>query len=213
MDCCPHNRVYPYGHKVSIAESVIEHEKRRWWQNSLLGQGRLTKKTFCPNPKLINGITRDVNNLKEVVQTARQVVQGKASEKRIALEVETEDSIMLKIDAPLMEQAMVNLIDNAVKYSPEKTTVRIEAGVDAAGGVFIRIVDKGPGIPEKHLSRIFGRFYRVDKARSRKLGGTGLGLAIVKHIASHGGYVSVASKVGQGSTFTITLPSQLVAGK
>lgn len=153
-----------------------------------------------------DGIDLETRDLQEVIQTARQVVQGKADEKKIALETEVEDGIRVKMDAPLIEQALVNLIDNALKYSPEETVIRIRAEVGPEV-LIISIADQGPGIPEKHLYRIFERFYRVDKARSRKLGGTGLGLAIVKHIAaSHGGRVSVESTLGQGSTFTLHLP-------
>ena len=105
-----------------------------------------------------------------------------------------------------MEQAVINLIDNAIKYSLAGQTILVDA-VRAESEVVIRVQDHGCGIGREHLPRIFERFYRVDPARSRKLGGTGLGLAIVKHIAqSHGGRATVESAVGQGSTFTIHLP-------
>lgn len=106
-----------------------------------------------------------------------------------------------------LEQALVNLLDNAVKFSPEDSEVRIEAA--RAGSVIeIHVIDHGIGIPEEDLPRIFERFYRVDKARSREAGGTGLGLSIVKHIAElFGGSVRVSSRLGQGSTFTLSLPA------
>ncbi|MFZ5800253.1 MAG: sensor histidine kinase, partial [Candidatus Omnitrophota bacterium] len=98
------------------------------------------------------------------------------------------------------------LLDNAVKYTPEKGSIRISAAVKD-GYVQIDICDTGVGIPEKDLARIFERFYRVDKGRSRELGGTGLGLSIVKHIVlAHGGEVRVESVLGQGSTFSFTIP-------
>ncbi len=110
------------------------------------------------------------------------------------------------MNPPLLEQAVINLIDNAIKYSPEGSRIRIEARQEPAQ-ISIVVTDEGCGIPAEHLPRIFERFYVVDKSRSRKLGGTGLGLAIVKHIAqAHGGRVAVASTPGQGSTFTIYLP-------
>ena len=100
----------------------------------------------------------------------------------------------------------MNLIDNAIKYSPEGSRIRVEARPNHPQ-VSIAVADEGCGIPPEHLPRIFERFYVVDKGRSRKLGGTGLGLAIVKHIAqAHGGRVAVASTPGKGSTFTIYLP-------
>jgi two-component system phosphate regulon sensor histidine kinase PhoR len=105
-----------------------------------------------------------------------------------------------------LEQAVANLLDNAIKYSDPGGEV-ILATTLSETEVVIDVKDTGIGIVQKHLPRLFERFYRVDKARSRQLGGTGLGLAIVKHIAqTYGGHVSVKSVVGQGSTFSIHLP-------
>jgi two-component system phosphate regulon sensor histidine kinase PhoR len=110
------------------------------------------------------------------------------------------------VNAPLLEQALVNLLENAITYSNAGSTVWLTA-CQAGETLSIAVRDQGVGIPPEHLSRIFERFYRVDKARSREHGGTGLGLAIVKHIAQvHGGQVAVTSTVGQGSTFTVRLP-------
>ena len=116
------------------------------------------------------------------------------------------EDLLAAINPPLLEQAVINLIDNAIKYSPAEQAIAIDA-IRGSGAVMIRVQDHGCGIGREHLGRIFERFYRVDPARSRKLGGTGLGLAIVKHIAqSHGGRATVESAVGQGSTFAIHLP-------
>ena len=116
------------------------------------------------------------------------------------------DDLGRAINAPLLEQAVVNLIDNAVKYSPAARPVRVEASRET-GEVVIQVRDQGRGIAPEHLPRIFERFYRVDTGRSRKVGGTGLGLAIVKHIAqAHGGYVTLKSAPGKGSAFLIHLP-------
>ena len=102
---------------------------------------------------------------------------------------------------------MVNLLDNAIKYSEPKGCVEI-AGCREGAETVISVQDQGCGIEARHLPRLFERFYRVDQARSRELGGTGLGLAIVKHIAiAHGGSVSAESAVGQGSTFYLRLPA------
>jgi two-component system phosphate regulon sensor histidine kinase PhoR len=107
---------------------------------------------------------------------------------------------------------VVNLIDNAVKYSGSGSTVELSAYRDPPE-VVIRVRDQGSGIDARHLPRIFERFYRVDKARSRELGGTGLGLAIVKHIIlAHGGSVDVESTVGVGSSFSLRLPAAEAEG-
>jgi two-component system phosphate regulon sensor histidine kinase PhoR len=113
---------------------------------------------------------------------------------------------MAKMNGPLLEQAIVNLVDNAIKYSDTGKEVQVEVR-QGASELTIGVRDKGCGIEKEHLPRIFERFYRVDKARSRKMGGTGLGLAIVKHILLvHNGTVTVESIPGEGSTFTIHLP-------
>ena len=109
-------------------------------------------------------------------------------------------------NAPLLEQALVNLIDNAIKFSPADSTVRVEAQ-GAGSEIVIRVKDQGGGIAPEHLDRIFERFYRVDAGRSRKEGGTGLGLAIVKHIAqAHGGRVTVDSTPGRAALSPCTYP-------
>ena len=145
-------------------------------------------------------------DLCDVVGVALDVCGPKAEAKNIRLRESCPRSLLAPVSPPLLEQAVVNLIDNAVKYSQEDSTVDIilEATSDE---LVISVVDRGLGVAREHLPRLFERFYRVDSARSRDLGGTGLGLAIVKHIAQiHGGRVSVDSVVGQGSTFRIHLP-------
>jgi two-component system phosphate regulon sensor histidine kinase PhoR len=146
-------------------------------------------------------------SLRNVLETAIEVCRMKASEKNICMEMDCDAELMAAMNAPLLEQAVINLIDNAIKYSHPDQPIRLSAErVD--GEIVIRVQDQGCGISREHLSRIFERFYRVDKARSRKLGGTGLGLAIVKHIAqAHGGRSTVESVVGKGSTFSIHLPA------
>jgi two-component system phosphate regulon sensor histidine kinase PhoR len=153
------------------------------------------------------GVNLARGQLEPVLKAALQACEAKASTKGVALALRCPEDLEATINPPLLESAVVNLIDNAVNHSEAGTTVRIEAGA-ADSGIVVRVSDKGCGIEKKHLPRLFERFYRVDKARSRKMGGTGLGLAIVKHIAgAHGGRVSVESTPGEGSTFTIHLPS------
>jgi two-component system, OmpR family, sensor histidine kinase SenX3 len=109
-------------------------------------------------------------------------------------------------DETQLTSMFTNLVDNAVKYTPPGGRVEVRGGCEGSE-VVIRISDTGIGIPERKLSRIFERFYRVDKDRSKATGGTGLGLSIVRHVAeNHGGRVTVESTVGEGSTFTVYLP-------
>ena len=128
-------------------------------------------------------------------------------EKGIRVEFEVpKTAVMLQGDEEALRQMTSNLLDNALKYTPENGEVRVRLK-KVAGSAIIEVQDTGMGIEPRDQDRIFERFYRVDKARSRELGGTGLGLAIVKHIAlAHGATVSVRSSPGQGSTFRVTMP-------
>jgi len=166
----------------------------------LLTLSRLERETEKTKLPLQQGKVRDV------LEAAVGVCELRASEKDVTLELTCDDQLEAQINAALLEQAVVNLVDNAVKYSPQGATVLLEADRNGSELV-IRVRDHGCGIGPEHLPRLFERFYRVDKARSRKLGGTGLGLAIVKHIAqAHGGRAAVESTPDQGSVFSLHLP-------
>ena len=144
--------------------------------------------------------------VRSVLESAVELSGPKAGDKKIKIDIDCDDDLEALINPTLLEQAVLNLVDNAIKYSPAESTIQIIARA-AEKEVIIAVKDSGCGIEKSHLSRIFERFYVVDKARTRKLGGTGLGLAIVKHITNlHGGSVTVESSPGQGSTFTIHLP-------
>ena len=135
----------------------------------------------------------------------------RAREQAIQIETSCPDDLVAEVNAPLLEQAVLNLVDNAIKYTDTGRTIWVtataEPGGDGRGDLVIRVRDEGCGIEAEHLPRLFERFYRVDKARSRKQGGTGLGLSIVKHIVqAHAGTVGVESTPGVGSSFTIRLP-------
>ncbi len=143
-----------------------------------------------------------------LVDGLRPAWQHRLERRRLTLTVQLEGLPSVDADPDRLKQVFINLVDNAIKYNREGGTIRITATPD---GSLLRIAveDTGLGIPEPDLPRIFERFYRVDKARSRELGGTGLGLSIVKHIVeAHGGTVAVTSRLDHGSTFTCTLPLQ-----
>jgi two-component system, OmpR family, phosphate regulon sensor histidine kinase PhoR len=153
-------------------------------------------------------IAREHLKIRPVLESAIELSGPKAGDKKIKIEIDCDDDLEALINPTLLEQAVLNLVDNAIKYSSADSTIQISAR-RIEQEVTIAVKDSGCGIEKSHLSRIFERFYVVDKARTRKLGGTGLGLAIVKHIVNlHGGLVSVESSPGQGSTFTLHLPEK-----
>jgi two-component system phosphate regulon sensor histidine kinase PhoR len=144
--------------------------------------------------------------LAEVVAAALRMCQEMIEAKQIRVKLDCPEDLAAKVSTALMEQALVNLIQNAVTYSSAQSVVEITAA-RADHTVILNVKDQGIGIAAKHLPRIFERFYRVDKARSRSLGGTGLGLAIASHVVTaHGGRVGVTSTPGAGSVFSLYLP-------
>ena len=151
-------------------------------------------------------IEKSPTALESVVSGAVEVCRPKADQKGVPLRVRCATGLRARINGAMVEQALVNLIDNAIKYSEPGSEVEIDVRADGEM-VVLSVADHGAGIEAEHLPRLFERFYRVDKARSRAVGGTGLGLAIVKHIAqTQGGSVHVESRPGSGSTFTLRFP-------
>jgi two-component system phosphate regulon sensor histidine kinase PhoR len=149
--------------------------------------------------------------LNEVLESAILTCHPKAQEKNIQINLTCDENLHAKINPNLIEQAVINLVSNAITYSPEKSkvnlTVSVEKQEDQKDRLMISVEDHGIGIEKEHLERLFERFYRTDKARSSANGGTGLGLSIVKHIAvAHGGAITVKSEPNSGSTFTLVIP-------
>lgn len=143
------------------------------------------------------------------LQISEQVVTELAvlaSEKNISIRVIGEVPPFVA-DARKVEQVLLNLVSNAVKYIPQGKSIQVRWEQDSRDQVLLRVIDDGPGIPQEHHDRLFERFYRIDKGRTRDAGGTGLGLAIVKHIMqSHGGHISIKSEMGQGAEFLCYFP-------
>ena len=145
--------------------------------------------------------------LRAAVQEVVDELQSKAAAKNSALENKVDASLAVQADSHRLHQILINLMDNAIKYGREAGHTSVQASVLANGRIEIAVQDDGPGLPPEAKARVFERFYRVDKARSRDQGGTGLGLAIVKHVVqAHGGEVRVESTPNAGSTFFVSLP-------
>ena len=177
-------------HSIRL-ESIIE---------NLLTLSRIEKETEIDEINLVDeSITLALSN-------AIFLCKDKALKRNIDIILNNAEEITFKHNSSLIEQAIINLLNNAIKYSNGNSEIKITV-IKLDHEIKISVEDKGSGIPEEHLSRLFERFYRVDKARSRQLGGTGLGLSIVKHIAlAHKGTVTVSSKINKGSVFSLTLP-------
>jgi two-component system phosphate regulon sensor histidine kinase PhoR len=150
-------------------------------------------------------IANSIADLAALAKSEISEVLPQASAKSIKVTASLDDEVLVRGDEGQLGLMIRNLLDNAVRYTQEG---QISVGITTdAGEAILQISDTGIGIPLRDQARVFERFYRVDKGRSRDQGGTGLGLAIVKHVADlHGGHVSVASELGEGSTFTVTLP-------
>jgi two-component system phosphate regulon sensor histidine kinase PhoR len=148
--------------------------------------------------------------LDEVVDSALAIIAPKAEAGRVTLASDLAPDLgPVSADRDRLAQVLINLVDNAVKYTPEGGRVTVSARAGADGRVEVAVADTGIGIPPADLPRVTERFYRVDKARSRELGGTGLGLAIVKHLVlAHGGELRIESEPGRGTTVRVTLASR-----
>jgi signal transduction histidine kinase len=145
----------------------------------------------------------DLSALAEEVSERLSVL---AEERRQTLETRVDGPVMVSGDRPTLRQALLNLVDNAIKYSPEATRVLVRVGRDS-DRAWVEVKDEGPGIPPEDRDRIFERFYRIDASRSREMGGTGLGLSLVKGIAeAHAGHVELETERGRGTLFRMVLP-------
>ena len=165
-------------------------------------------------------VRAELVELAPIVNDVIASLAAKASAQGIVVSNAVAREAMVYADARRLEQMLTNLVENAIKFNRQNGTVTISSEEDAEGEANerssvagrrsrIRVQDSGEGIPAQHLERLFERFYRADRARSREMGGTGLGLAIVKHLArAHGGEVTVTSEFGKGSVFTIELPRE-----
>ena len=172
--------------------------------DELLDLSRIESGHWKPRPEPVR--------IAEVAAEIFGRVSATGKEKEIALETKIDPAAsVIYADRTALEQILLNLVENAIRYTPESGRITIESGV-VRNGILLKVSDTGAGIPPEHLPRIFERFYRADAGRSREAGGTGLGLAIVKHLAeAHGGSVSAESVVGSGTTVSVFFPEVAAA--
>lgn len=147
----------------------------------------------------------------EIAREVGELMQSLMEERGQKLVVEAFATLMVEAQPDLLRQALINLLDNATKYTPYGGTIQIHAYLAPSDEVVIEVIDTGPGIAPEHQSKVFDRFYRVDKARSRETGGVGLGLALAKAaVEMNGGRIELESEPGKGSTFRVVLPGLIV---
>jgi heavy metal sensor kinase len=144
--------------------------------------------------------------LKALAQEASALLEVLAEEKRQRIAIEGDANLVVSADRLILRQAIVNLVDNAIKYSPAESRILIQAHDSDNGHATLEVTDEGPGVPAEHRAHIFDRFYRLDAARAREWGGAGLGLSIARWaVEVHGGEIGLRSEVPRGSTFWIRL--------
>jgi two-component system, OmpR family, phosphate regulon sensor histidine kinase PhoR len=197
---------------LEMLEGALRGESARWVETIRRNAERMT--AIVQDLLMLSGLeargaelSADKVDLARLIRDVTGMFAHRADAQEIALVLSIPTALpRINADAYLLEQVLVNLIDNALKYT-EAGEVRVLCAPEGPDKVRIEVSDTGIGIPEECLPRIFERFYVVDKSRSRKLGGTGLGLAIVKHIVqSHAGTIEVESIVGKGTRFIVRLP-------
>ncbi len=155
-------------------------------------------------------MNRQPTDLRVLAERVEEDLRSKAAKRSIQLQTDIPAKLLLDADGDRLQQAVFNLVDNAIKYGRTGGTVTIEGRASGNGRAEVAVADDGEGIPSEAVEQVFERFFRVDKARSRETGGTGLGLAIVKNIVhSHGGKVRLESRIGEGSRFILSLPLAL----
>lgn len=151
-------------------------------------------------------LEKELFNINEIISNAVDTFSAEIEAKKISLQMEIDKNLYFYGDSFLIFQAVVNLISNAVKYTPENGKIKIDA-FSSDENLVIKVMDSGQGIPKEYHEKIFQRFFVIDKSRSKQLGGTGLGLSIVKHIVElHNGKITLESEIGKGATFIIILP-------
>ncbi len=188
-------------HRDVIGSMLEEADRLASLVDNLLTLTRVDSGRITLNPEPVN--------LGEVANDVVDCLGVLAEEREQDLSVEVERDADALVDRATLRQALINLLDNAIKYTETGGKIRLKTGKTPDGRAMVEIIDDGPGIASEHCEAIFDRFYRVEPGRSSETGGAGLGLAIARHVVEiNGGLVELESKLGQGSTFRIVLPAQ-----
>lgn len=198
--------------EILLSDQLTEEQKNNYVHKIIKNTSRLSTIvsdlltiTKAENNEL--SLVKEKFYLLELINEVLSILEVKIKSKKIQINIQTDHSELIQVlaDRFRISQILQNLLENAINYNPEKTTITIQSSV-IEKKILVEVIDDGLGIEEKHLSRIFERFYRVDQTRSREHGGSGLGLSIVKNIIeAHDQSISVHSEVGKGTTFAFTL--------
>jgi two-component system phosphate regulon sensor histidine kinase PhoR len=202
------------GYVETLKEGAIDDAENRMRFLAIIEDHSLKLHRLIENLLLLSrmesastSVRREKLSLRTVVEKAMEMVARPAAEKKLTLSLDVPAPLTVEAEAASFERALLNLLENAVKYNVEGGSIRITAG-QADGETRLEIADTGIGIAESDLPRIFERFYRAERSRSSESGGSGLGLSIAKHILErHGGRIEVESTLSKGSIFTVVLPS------
>lgn len=182
-----------------IGSMLEENNRLTHLVNSLLFLARADSNVYKSIP--------EATDITELIHHTIEVIQPLAEEKGQNISFDQTENIASLVDATLLRQALLNLLDNAIKYGPGRSTVTVRADIEEGNRLCIRVTDEGPGIPVEYRDKIFERFFRLDKSRTRDSGGSGLGLAIVKWaVEVQGGSIHLEKKDKKGNSFVITLP-------
>lgn len=215
-----HELKTPVGAIAILAEALVDEtdlEVVRRFASKMVAESHRVGRTIddlleLSRIELGGEMIRQPVDLSRVIAEAVDRVDAMAAQRGITIEKDGSEPATVEGDVRQLVSAVGNLVENAVKYSDDGAIVRV-ATTCSEGEVTVTVTDVGVGIPARDLDRVFERFYRVDRARSRDTGGTGLGLAIVRHVATnHGGTVTVTSREGEGSCFTLVLPTEAGGG-
>jgi two-component system phosphate regulon sensor histidine kinase PhoR len=214
----PLTSISGYAETLLAEESLDERTRREFHSTIYKNAARLSAliEDLLQVSSLESGrqdLEREELDLKEVAQSVITTMQKMFETKKLKYEMLSDSEVNVRGNRRGLEQVFYNLLDNAIKYTPEGGSIKVTLRQNG-DGIRVSVEDTGIGIPPEDLHRVFERFYRVDKSRSREMGGTGLGLSIVKHLVQlHGGAIEVESKMNEGSTFSFQLPAASLARK